>query len=300
MKNHYYNVHGLTICSEIDLPELVTVKEHGPDVWIRIGHVPDHLPIINGSGVLYEAAQDDFLLKLDSIAKYRVQTGKYITIDSKASARPEEVRLFLFGSAMGALLHQRGMLAMHASSVKKGGKGFLIAGTSASGKSTLSAGLLKKGYSIISDDISVIALEKEIEHFIYPGMPHLKLWKDVLVHMNENLNLEKVRPMLEKYKKPTIPGKKLNPVKLDKIVVLSTKNTPGYYVEEVHGFEKFNLLRQNVYRIQFVDKLCRIESNFKNLSKLATETKVFLVKRPLSPLKIWELAIFVEDNIFVS
>jgi len=239
------------------------------------------------------------LFRLDAVARYRVQAGKYITIEPKKSATPEEVRLFLFGSAMGALLHQRGMLAIHASSVEKGLKGFLIAGSSSSGKSTLAAGLLEKGYSIISDDISVIGFEKEDGNFIYPGIPHLKLWKDVLLHLNERLDLEKVRPKLEKYKKPTALKMKLDPVKLDKIIILLIKNTSGYHFEEVRGSEKFNLLRENTYRVQFIDKLSRTESHFRSLTRLVAKTRIFRVERPSSPLKVREFTTFVEDNIFI-
>lgn len=291
-------MYGLTISSEIYLPELVVVEEQKPDVWIRTGQVPAHLPVIQGLGVLYEAAKDDFLFRLNTVASYRVQAGKYITIESNEKATPEEVRLFLFGSTMGALLHQRGMLAIHGSCVARENKAFLIAGSSSVGKSTLAAGLLEKGYSIISDDISVIGFKKEYGHFIYPGIPHLKLWKDVLLHLNESLNLEKVRPKLEKYKKPIFSGDKVNPVRLDKIIILTTKNTPGYHFEELRGSEKFNLLRQNTYRIQFIDKMSKVESYFKNLSKLLDVTRIFRVERPTSPLQVRELATFIEYNIF--
>lgn len=291
-------MYGLTISSEMVLPELVVVEEREPDVWIKTGKVPNHLPIKKGSGVLYEAAQDDFLFRLDTVASYRVREGKYITIESKETATPEEVRLFLFGSAMGALLHQRGMLAIHASSVEQGKKGFVIAGLSSSGKSTLAAGFLEKGYSILSDDISVIGFEDEDGHFIYPGIPHLKLWKDVLMHLSESLDLEPVRPKLEKYKKPILQGKNLNPVRLDKIIILSTKNTPGYHFQEILGSEKFNLLRQNTYRLQYLNNLSRMESHFRNLSRLVANTSVYKVERPCSPLHIRELTTFVEDNIF--
>ncbi|MBN1181839.1 MAG: hypothetical protein JXB49_06100 [Bacteroidales bacterium] len=297
MKNNYYYVHGLTISSDIVLPELVVIEEQEPDVLIRSDKVPNHLPSIKGAGVLYEAAQDDFLFKLDKVAKYRVQEGKYITVEATETATSEEVRLFLLGSTMGALLHQRSMLAIHASSVNKDNKGLLIAGVSSSGKSSLAAGLLEKGYSIISDDVSVIGFEKEDGHYIFPGIPHLKLWKDVLLHLNESLDLEKVRPKLEKYKKSVCLKGRLDPIGLDKIIILSTKNTPGYHFEEVFGSEKFILLRQNTYRIQFISKLNKTKSYFENLTKLAALTRVFRVERPSSPIQIRDLATFVEDNI---
>lgn len=248
-------------------------------------------------GVLYEASQDDFLFRLDTVARYRVQDGKYITIEANEEATPEEVRLFLFGSAWGALLHQRKMLALHGSCVAKGKNGFLFVGPSAAGKSTLAAGFLKMGYSFVADDISVIGFDEGNGHLIYPGIPHLKLWRDVLLHLHECIDFERIRPRFEKYIKPIYTGKKLDPVRLENIILLSTKNTPGYHFKEISGSEKFNLLTQNTYRMQYLDKLNRIESHFRNLSRLVEVTKLFRVERPTSPLNIRELATFVEDNI---
>lgn len=297
MKVYNYKVNGLTLNSEIELPELVSIENQETDVWIKIGPVPNHLPNPAGSGVLYEASKDDFLFRLDTVAKYRVQDGKYITIEPLETANPKEVRLFLFASTMGALLHQRGKLAIHGSCVAKGNKGVIFTGMSSAGKSTIAAGLYSKGYSVITDDIAVIDSHVENKHFVHPGIPHLKLWKDVLSHMNENISLEKVRPQIEKYRKPIPSIEPLTPVFLDKVILLTSKNTPGFHFEEVFGADKFLLLRQNTYRVHFLEKLNQLEAHFNNLSKLASTIRLFKVERPSFPMQVMELADYIEENI---
>lgn len=296
--NYNYRVNGINLNSEIELPELLGIVNQEPDVWIKIGCVPDHLPNPIGSGVLYEASQDDFLLILDTVAKYRVQNGKYITIEPTKTANPEEIRLFLFASAMGALLIQQGKLAIHGSCIAIEKKGVIFTGRSSAGKSTLAAGLHSKGYSVITDDIAVLDTTDKDKNFVFPGIPHLKLWKDVLYHMNESINLEKVRPQLEKYRKPVPSLEHSNPVLLDKIVLLTTKNTPGFHFEEVLGTKKFDLLIQNTYRAQLVEKHNQLESHFNKLSKLASTIRLFNVTRPSSPMQVMELANYVEETIF--
>ncbi|MDF1573604.1 MAG: hypothetical protein P1P86_00225 [Bacteroidales bacterium] len=296
MKTKTYRVNGLNLSSEIELPELVSSNVQKPDVWIRFGSVPDHLPEAAGSGVLYEASKDDFLFKLNTVAKYRVQNGKYITIEPLETTDQKEIRLFLFASTMGALLHQRGMLAIHGSCVAKENKGIIFTGISSAGKSTIAAGFYIKGYSVITDDIAVID-NSEKKHFIHPGIPHLKLWQDVVYYMNEESNLERVRSELEKYRKPIPALKPSIHVPLEKIILLTTKNTPGFHFEEVFGADKFQILRQNTYRVQFLEMLNQLEIHFKNISSLASSIPLYKVERPSSPLQVMELTDYIEKHI---
>ncbi|HER63305.1 MAG TPA: hypothetical protein ENO11_04945, partial [Desulfobacteraceae bacterium] len=248
MGSFRYKVYGLVIDSEISLPELIMEKNKAPDVFIKLGMVPDQLEKPLGSGVLYEAGEDDFIFRLDNVARYRVREGRFITIQANKNAAPEEVRLFLLGSVMGALLHQRGMLALHGSAVVKNNRATIITGVSSAGKSSLAAGLYEKGYAILSDDITVINTGDASIPAVSPGIPHLKLWKDVLIYMNEGKSLERIRPRMEKYKKPV---KQIGPdtnTKLCRIIVLATKNTPGFTMEEIRGAKKFSLLRSHTYR----------------------------------------------------
>ena len=298
MKDYKYNVFGLIIQSEIKLPELPKVEDQESNVWIKIGKVPDHLPLPAGSGVLYEASQDDFLLRLNNVAKYRVQNGKNITVEPSKNSTPQEIRLFLFGSVMGALLHQRSLLAIHGSCISKGNRGIIFTGKSSAGKSTLAAGLHAKGYSVVTDDIAVVDTDKDEKHIILPGVPQIKLWKDVLNQLNEKSILTKVRFHFEKYYLPIQSLETSGTIFLDKIIFLTTKNTPGYHFSEVVGSEKFNILRENTYRIQYVDKFNRLEDHFKNISQLASTIQLFKVERPFSPLQLKYFADFIEKKIF--
>jgi len=297
MIKYYYSVYGLNICSELELPELSPAQGHKTDVSIGFGEVPEHLPEVRGSGILFEAGVNDFLFKFEGIGRYRVQNGNRILIQAEKDALPSEVRLLLLGSSIGALLHQRGLLAIHGSAITDGKQTVVFSGQSGVGKSTLAAGLQELGYTVIADDISVIGQNGSGDFRVENGIPNLKLWKDVLVHLKQSDELTKVRPQLEKYRKPFPVMKEETPA-LSKVVILNPSNSKDFLYSEILGRDKFHLLRENTYRLQFIDKMNQTEVHFRSLSQLLGSIQLFEVSRPLNPLNILEFAKYITGTIF--
>ena len=113
-----YTAHGLQIDSEILLPELLPGSNGPADVRIRYAPVPTSLPDPLGEGGNFQAAQDKLLLVVWDVARYLVVKGQEILIEPFPNCPENGLRLFLLGSAFGALLHQRGLLVMHASAIQ--------------------------------------------------------------------------------------------------------------------------------------------------------------------------------------
>jgi hypothetical protein len=295
-----YSAFGLNISSSFEIPELPAADFNQPDLQIAYGTNPESLPDPAGSGVLYQAKKDDFLFRLATVGSYRVQHGSTITVERLNSATDEEIRLFLLGSAFGAMIHQREMLPFHGSTVVKDGYARVIGGASGAGKSSLAATLVRRGYALLADDISVIKMEQG-HPVVYPGIPHLKLWEDVMMKLEEDVSqYPKVRPRLLKYRKPA--GKEFvnSPAQLQTIFVLSTKNSPGFEMKRIKGVEKFNLLKNNTYRYQYLVGLEKTVQHFKLATELAAATAVYQLKRPSSPLLLEELANYFEREMQFS
>lgn len=280
----------------MELPELIPVQNSDVDVTIASGKVPEHLPEARGSGILFEACSDDFLFKFPGIGRFRVQNGSRITVQAEKNAFSEEIRLVLLGSSIGALLHQRGMLVFHGSAISDGKQTTIFTGQSGVGKSTLAAGLLELGFSVIADDISVIGQNVEQDFVVERGIPLLKLWKDTLVQLNKADDLSKVRPQLEKFWLP-IPELKEGVSRLSRVVILSPSNSKDYNYLEIIGRDKFHQLRNNTYRLQFIDKMNQTEAHFKNLSRLVNSVQMFHVYRPHKPLNILDFAKYISNTI---
>ncbi|MFH0757925.1 MAG: hypothetical protein V2B15_11610 [Bacteroidota bacterium] len=294
-KYYRYKAFGLVINSELNLPELNSSSEYQTDVTIHIGQVPKKLPHITGKGVLYEAAPGDFLFRLDKVAAFRVQSGSAITIEPYNN-NPEEIRIFLLGSVFGALFHQRGLLVLHGSAIEFGDVSILFTGKSAMGKSSLAAAFELRGCPIITDDLAVLKPE-ESGYSIYPGIPYIKLWKDVADNLYPDNSFTKTRSGLEKYSKPVQRTPSTEKKQLSKIIVLSTSNQSDFRMNKMEGMEKFNSIRVNTYRLRFINDLGLNEKHFQLISQLSKEIDLFGIQRPESPLLLSETVEFILDNV---
>lgn len=296
----HYRAYGLTIESEIEIPELVEDNSCESQIFISFGSVPSQLPYIKKRGLLFQASFNDFLLHIKNIASYRVQNGSIITIEPNNTASYDEVKLFLLGSVLGALFHQRRLLPIHGSAIKVGDEAIIITGNSAVGKSSIAAGLDAKGFPVLSDDISVLSITGKDEFKLHPGTSHLKLWSDILDYFHYEDNLVKVRSQLEKYYTPT--KEKIDPldsVSIRHIVCLTTKNTNGFSHEEIFGATKFSTLSFHTYRKQFIEGLDLLEDHFQQISLLSNFIKLHRISRAEKPIMVNELVDFFISRILL-
>lgn len=296
MGNYQYRVYGLRVDSEIEIPELVRDYEGIAQVQIRMGEVPSELHDYNYKGVFYQTKDSDFIFAMDQIGSFRVENGEVITLKPSPIANQGLMRVFLLGSVFGALLHQRGILALHGSAISCGKGALVITGRSSSGKSTLAAALTKRGYPFLTDDISALH-PYEGDFYVHPGIPQMKLWRDVINKLEINEGLMQVRPSIEKYKMTIEQGFSQQPEKVNSIIMLGSKNTSGFEVRRLHGFEVFEALKENTYRYEFVNGLQLSNQHFRAISELANSASVFHVQRPSSPLMINELVEVVIEKI---
>ena len=123
--NHFrYKVFGLHITSDILLPELLAENDkHAPaEASIIIGKTPAHIDGATEQAQRYQLANNHFLFQIPGVGSYYVTHGNRIVVEPAEQAKEVFVRLFLLGTAFGALLMQRGILPIHGSAVVFGGR----------------------------------------------------------------------------------------------------------------------------------------------------------------------------------
>ena len=176
-----YYAFGLNISSEIELPGVFKNINNEPDVKIIQGKVQSEV-----FGSKYIVEYDDIYLRWDDIGKVKLSNGNQITIDiiNKNLIIP-----FLLGPIMALLLHQRGFLVLHGSSIKINGKAIAFIGYRGMGKSTTAINLYKKGYPLITDDILAINFDNDNIPYIYPGYPHVRLSEDSYNHIKDDTDI---------------------------------------------------------------------------------------------------------------
>jgi hypothetical protein len=292
-----FRAWGLNIASCMDLPEFLAGNGGSPDVVVDYGAVPDSLDDVRAKGVRYQAAPGRFLLTVDGIARYLVTDGRKILIQKAAGAEDDAVRLFLQGSAFGALLHQRGVLPLHASAIRANGKAVLFCGISGAGKSTLAGAFFKRGYPVLADDICALSPDDDGIPMVLPGFPQIKLWADATMKLEEDVDgLRKVRQALEKYGFPIQEGFSSEPTPLDRVYILSTTNTDRFDLESVNGLEKFNALISNTYRFRFIEGLGNKPEHFNQCTAVGRHAEVRRVTRPGRGFRIEELMDIIEKD----
>ena len=176
-----YRVFGLKIRSELPLPELFSAGDAAaPDILIRSGSVP-----AAGEPGL-KAEGDSLVLTIQDVARYRVNGGREIIVDAEPGVPEGNLRLFLLGSAFGALLHQRQLLPLHANAVEVEGKAVAFMGESGAGKSTLAAWFHDRGHRVVADDVCVVRFDEQGRALAQPGLPRLRLWDEAMEATGRN------------------------------------------------------------------------------------------------------------------
>jgi hypothetical protein len=291
--NRTYQIFGLTIESAIPLPASsinVTPSNALPDVDIAYGEVPDQLINPRVKGVRYQAAPGEFLLRVDSVARYYVSNGSRILIAPEPGAQEERILIFLMGSAMGALLHQRNILVLHAGAIEANGRSVLFAGQSGVGKSTLAAGFHKRGYPFLADDVCAVAMV-DGKPSIVPGFPRLKLWADTLEKLGKDKDqFKNVRwtQGLDKYFMP-VESLHKTPIAVHSIFILGTTNTDKIEITALKGGEKIDPIINNTYRLRFLNGLGGKKEHFQQCASVAAKADIYRAIRPKWPFLLDEL-----------
>lgn len=218
--------------------------------------------------------------------RFKVIGGRSILIEADPSTPDRDIRLWLLGSVIAALLHQRGYLTIHANvlALGDGSSAAAFAGDSGAGKSTLAAWFDQQGHRVLADDLCAIAAGPDGEPRLFEGIPRVKLWADALAGLGRNhKGLEKVASDLDKYHLPLStsmrPGS-LEPLKLERIYLLSeTAGDEPFTVRKLAGVEAANGVLTNAYRWQLGQMIQPARAQFDQCLALARYASVFRVSR---------------------
>jgi hypothetical protein len=299
---YHYEAYHCRIDSELEFPELIeTGSAEGcssPDIHICTGVVPDALENPTGKGVLYQASANQFLLNMDGVARYLVQNGNEIIVQPAPESLAGDVRVFLLGSCIGALLHQRGVLVLHAGAVYTDRGAVLFTGPSGVGKSTLLGEFLRRGYRMMVDDVCAVVVDAAGTPLVLPGYPRTRLWTDAAHRLEQDITgLERTRPGMEKYERQVPAQFWDQPATLHHIYLLTSSNRDELKLEAEPRIRTFSIVLHNTYRRQFLDGLEMRAPHFGLVSAVAKASGVTRVVRPSYPFRLVELADLIEQDL---
>lgn len=248
-----HRLFGWRVRSELDLDGLPAWAgdNRAPDVEILFGDVQALGANLTLNGPFVQTDSDGRArLSVQDVGDYLIEDGNRITIAPKMPLDVAAVRMFLVGTALGLLCHQRGLIPLHASVVDIGGQAVALAGQSGEGKSTLAAAFRRRGYAVLSDDVAPLAIEAG-RCLVQPGLRHIKLWQDALDGLNlGDQPMGRCRPGLEKFSLPLRQSVQMEPLPLIAVIHLQhdEADLAGPAFKRLRGVRAVRALQHQVYR----------------------------------------------------
>lgn len=278
-RQYAYSLFGLTLHSELFLPELLNSECSGtPDLTIVRGVVPK----LTAGEAEYVAIDGGVAFWVDGIGRYAVMNGDRIIVQAELGAVDRNIRLYLLGSAIGMSLHQRGLLPLHANAIEIGGKAFAFMGHSGSGKSTLAAWFHQQRCRIIADDVCVVRFGDEGRPLVSPGLPRLRLWREALNHFGRDIAAYERSYSgddgIDKYDFPIPPdGAATDQIELGGVFLLDVAER--FDIVRMDGVAAADAIFANTYRGASVAMTDSMTDYWKSCVQLVQTTPLFRVNR---------------------
>lgn len=274
-----YRAYGCNLVSDIALVRLSPGADPAVDTITvsRRDDLPKTPDDATQMGLGAWAAPDYLSLDIEGVVHFVSVGGRQLFYRPYDGVDDVSVQLFLMGSGLGAVLMQRKFLVMHGNAVEFDGACVMCVGPSGVGKSTTAAGLMQRGHRVMSDDICAI----DAEGRIVPGMPHIKLWQQAADGLGLSTQaLERVRPEMQKFGLPLEDAFCEDHVPIKRIYVLTPHPSSDIVCEHLNAHEKFQVLRENTYRLPFVAGMGLHALHFQQIEALSRRTAVVRIKRP--------------------
>ncbi|MCB0994399.1 MAG: hypothetical protein KDB21_04870 [Acidimicrobiales bacterium] len=284
---HAYRAFGLTIVSEFEISQLSgarieAVGAVSGDVAVGLGRLSGRLPRRDRGGSHWAVRGSEFVLRAPEVGVFHAAHGDRITVDPDPGADPAAIEVFLLGSCLGAILHQRREFVLHASSFALEGVAYAICGNSGSGKSTTTAAMLRRGARFLGDDICLV--RREPVPTVVPAHPAGKLDRISLeANQVSSSGLQRLRLDRNKFLRRYTMEFHDEPTPLRAIFVLGFGDATGparsSSIERASLRGALRLLFRHTYQRRFIPPTSNDHAGAM-MAELAAGTPVYKIARP--------------------
>lgn len=270
----FYKAFGLAIESDFDIAQIPRIEPCTPDVRIVRADLSTLPP--EDRKFLKENA---IYARVKGVATFRITGGSLIQVDPEPECSDSHLGVFLMGSSMGAILHQRGCIPLHGSCVTDGQRSILLTGDSGAGKSTLAAEFLKNGWKLITDDVSAL-YDTEGTPMVQSSYPSQKLWQDALDRYD--------RPETDIHSLYFTDSREKFGVDVSRffydgcaplsLIVRLIPNAPVCTIGPIDGIAKVDQLLRNTYRVNMIEQRNQ-QRHFQRCVTLSVKLPMVVVSR---------------------
>jgi hypothetical protein len=291
-----YFAYGLHIQSPLRLPELVDDNSRArPDAVIRFGRVGKK-PLVKVDGA-YQVERDAIYCFWREAGIFLVHGGREIIIEPGPEIEKLVLQPFITGPLLALLLHQRGLLILHASAVEVDGAAIAFLGDKGWGKSTTAASMLMRQHRLIADDVAALDIKDDGSIQVLPAFPQIKL----LPHACNSLGIDpeetpRLHPKIDKRVYSDRNGFSPAPVSLMHIYVLDKGKR--LLIERLGRQEAFMELVRHSYAAKHLAATKTLASHFRQCGKVASSVATFRLKRPFVLSELHCMTKSVEQHVY--
>ena len=232
-------------------------EEAAPDWAFRAGTGPapalDRELVAHDGGWVVGASGDAYVLRfgelLDVVADPEAGTATYLP---GAGVEAHTVRHLLIDQVLPHLV-SLGRAVLHGSAVAIDGRAIVFVGVSGAGKSSLAAGLVRRGAALVADDH--IPLERVGDAYLaHPSYSGLRLWEDsAALASGQATDLPTVAQYTDKRRWSPSTEPAADALPLQAVVVLDHEVGPGdalLELEPFRGAAAFIAVYQQAFRFE--------------------------------------------------
>lgn len=235
------------------------------------------------------------------VGRFLVRDGKSVDIEPVRPLDEEGVRLFLLGSAFGALALQRGIFQLHCGAVL-GRTGVLaFAADSGHGKSTLIAHLAARGFPVLADDTLPLRIRQGEPPVALHAVHRLKLLPDSMQVLGLDPSAFPAI-MSGQSKRSVFPSGEASrhtaaPLPLAGIYLLERADAASQpAITPVTGLDALAAIRANFYRPQYALRSGRQTAQIAAAVAIASTVSAFRLTIPWNLERIDETIRLVESH----
>jgi hypothetical protein len=318
-----YSAFGLVIRSDLPLPELTlisgspNVDVNTIDINVKVETLPPPPPCPGGATRFVRHEETTVYLAWKDVGAFLVRGGNEIVCDPSPQVSRHEFRRPLLGAVLGVLLHQRGLLTLHASAVSIAGSAVAFLGGKGRGKSTMAAALQSRGHALLCDDVMAMALGEEASGSeteenetlgvdtkksrprVLPAFPQIKLWPESAEALGyQDGALPTLSETTDKRALRSDITMSSDFLPLRRIYLLEEGERIAS--EPVAGSDAFAALLAQSYAPRFLGSTVSTVEYFRKCQSVARRVPIYRLRRPMNLAMLDQVAAYVDAECQVA
>lgn len=195
------SLYGLVIAANVPIPAAPPAPANAvPDLVVDFDPLPDPSVLREGATLLQHALRerdrdaplftlfrrgDDYLFDFPDGVQFLIAPhAGHIRASWPPPHDAHLASIYLVNTVLAFVLRLRGREVLHASAALIDGKAVAFAGPGGAGKSTLAACLARRGFPIISEDVTAL-VEEDGRFLVLPSHARVRLWSDAAALVSE-------------------------------------------------------------------------------------------------------------------